>query len=228
MKEKICNLSFGEVYKLLGYSDLNNLEIEKAYYEVQELLVSRKWDLLVGRRFSWLFIIGLVELKLKNSFIFAIINEIEYLENLELSKSITKSPSLFDHKPLKGLWHKHYHLGDFKNIKIMYLDRIVKGKKWGQIKQECRALEKKKKKGDSNLKLVFNVLKKHTIDHYGLEMEKSALTGEWIIYHEYRGKKYYLALCDHDVNEKIIANEIKVYCKSEFPEFINQLPIFQY
>ena len=55
LKEEICNLRFSDVYKLLGYSDVNNLEIEKAYDDVRKLLKSRDWDQLVGDRFSWLF-----------------------------------------------------------------------------------------------------------------------------------------------------------------------------
>jgi|SRR5690606_3168917 len=228
LKEEICNLRFSDVYKLLGYSDVNNLEIEKAYDDVRKLLKSRDWDQLVGDRFSWLFIKSLVELKLKKEFIPEVINEIEHLENPVCHDSITKLESRFEHEPLKGLWHKHFHLGNFKNLKKSFLDHITKPKKWNQIEQQVKTLAKKRKKTESNLKIACSILKAHTIDYYMSEMEKSELTGEWIIYHEFEGQKYYLGLWNHDDNDNDIVAQIHKIFRMEFPELSNQLSVFSY
>lgn len=117
-------------------------------------------------------------------------------------------------------------MGDFKNIKKIYLDPLIKNKKWSQITQECRALEKKRKKGDTNLSLVWRVLKKHTIDDYESRIEKAQLTGEWIVYHQFLGENSYLGLWEHDDLDEDIAVKIKSIFKSEFKEFKNSLPIF--
>jgi len=60
------------------------------------------------------------------------------------------------------------------------------------------------------------------------------LTGEYIIFHQYENKNYYLALWKHRDKEKQDgssyeteelkkAKEIKFFCKNEFPEFSDQI-----
>ena len=91
-----------------------------------------------------------------------------------------------------------------------------------------KTLAKKRKKTESNLKIACSVLKAHTIDYYMSEMEKSKLTGEWIIYHEFEGQKYYLGLWNHDDNDNDIAAQINKIFRMEFPELSNQLSVFSY
>lgn len=225
-KININTLRFEDYCLLTNPEYLQCKKTEKAFYDVQELLISRKLSELVGCRYSWYFIERLIELNKKREFISEIINEIECLENFTVYKTNTKTQTPFDHEPLKGLWHKHFHLGNFKNMKIMYLDPLIKNKKWSHITQECRDLEKKRKKGDTNLSLVCRVLKKHTIDDYESRIEKAQLTGEWIIYHEFLGENYYLGLWEHDELDEDIAVKIKSIFKSEFKEFKDSLPIF--
>lgn len=223
-KLNIYNLKFEDFCLLVNPIYLGCKQTEKAFYDVQLLLKKRKWLQLVGCRYSWYFIEGLVKLKGKKEFVVEIINEIEVLEESTVYTTHTKTQTSFKHEPLKGLWHKHFHLGNLKNMKIMYLDALIRDKKWKQITQECRALEKKK--GDSDLSLVWSVLKKHTFDDYELRVETGQLTGEWIVYHEFLGKKYYLGLWSHDDLDEIIAAKIKNIFKSEFIEFNGSLPIF--
>ncbi|RZG85684.1 hypothetical protein EXE10_09110 [Acinetobacter sp. WCHAc060033] len=225
-KINIYSLKFEDFCLLSNPRYLGCKQTEKAFYDVQMLLKSRNWSDLVGSRFSWYFINGLIDLKLKKEFIAEVINEVEHLENPNLYRSITEAQTLFKYDPLKGLWHKHYHLGNLKNIRFTFLDKLIKNKKWEQIKQEVRAVEKKRKKGDSNLSLVLRVLKKHTIDVYQSGFDNGTLTGEWIIYHEVKGKKYYLGLWKHEDGDVEIAKQINQIFQREFPEFENQLPIF--
>ncbi len=60
------------------------------------------------------------------------------------------------------------------------------------------------------------------------------LTGEFIIFHQYENKNFYLALWKHHDKEKQDsssysieelkkAKEIKISCKKEFPEFSKQI-----
>jgi len=227
-KLNIYNLKFEDFCLLVNPRYLGCKQTEKGFYDVQALLKRRKWSELVGCRYSWYFIEGLVKLKIKNEFVAEIINEIECLEESIVYTTLTKTQTQFKYEPLKGLWHKHFHLGNLKNIKIMYLDPLIKDKKSKKIMQECRALEKTKKKGDSDLSLVWSVLKKHTIDDYELRGERGQLTGEWIVYHEFLGEKYYLGLWKHDDREAEIANQINQIFKVEFPEFHHQLSVFSY
>lgn len=227
-KLNIYNLEFEDFCLLVNPRYLGCKQTEKAFYDVQVLLKRRKWSELVGCRYSWYFIEGLVKLKIKNEFVAEIINEIECLEESIVYTTLTKTQTQFKYELLKGLWHKHFHLGNLKNIKIMYLDPLIKDKKWKKMMQECRALEKTKKKGDSDLSLVWSVLKKHTIDDYELRRERGQLTGEWIVYHEFLDAKYYLGLWKHDDREAEIANQINQIFKVEFPEFHHQLSVFSY
>ena len=90
-KNNIYNLKF-EDYCLLANSTYSRCkETEKAFYDVQALLKRRKWLQLVGCRYSWYLIEGLVELKNKKEFVVEIINEIEVLEKSTVYTTNTKS-----------------------------------------------------------------------------------------------------------------------------------------
>ncbi|WP_180084295.1 hypothetical protein [Acinetobacter sp. YH12145] len=225
-KKNIYNLSFENYCSLANPTDLQCKDTEKAFYNVQELLRIREWSALVGDRYSWYFIESLVKLRKKKEFISEIINEIEYLEDSVNKKTSTKIQTQFKYEPLLGLWHKHYHIGNFDNINHLIIKPLLKTKKWNRVKQELRVREKQIGSNARNVKMVISVLKKFTIDEYDRKLNNSELTGEWIIYHEYKGQKYYLGLWHHQDDEMAIANHIIKIFNDEFPEFAYQLPIF--
>jgi dihydrofolate reductase len=52
---------------------------------------------------------------------------------------------------------------------------------------------------------------------------RSALTGEWIIYAQYRGENYYLCLGRHDSGDALLRHQIDRVCCLEFPFLPNLL-----
>ena len=102
------------------------------------------------------------------------------------------------------------------------------------------------------LHILGKVFKEYFFDHFlmrlGVEDEATLklrkrleaegkpikkLTGEYIVFHQYENKNYYLALWKHkdkkqdsslyDIEELKKAREIKASCENEFPEFSDQI-----
>lgn len=252
MKDRIYDLSFEEANQFLGFK-FPNIEtfkkLEKSFYSLQKRLKRHNWEHLVGNRFSWLFIKELTELHFEESL--SIINEIEHLERPEQFKSYSKEVQV-SRKGLKGLHYKHYIEGGFLPLQKLYLQKY--GHRNSSYNKEINAMFYKRIE-HSNQKPVYvllNLFKEQFLDHFlmrlGVEDEATTklkkrleaegkpiykLTGEFIIFHQYENKNYYLALWKHkdqkqdsslyDIDELKKAKEIKAFCKDEFPEFSDQI-----
>lgn len=253
MKDKIYELSFEEINQFLNL-DCSNKEtlkkLEKSFYSLQKRLKVHNWKNLVGNRFSWLFIKELVELHFEESL--SIINEIEHLENPEQFESHSKEVQI-SKRGLKGLHYKHYIEGGFLPIQKLYLQKY--GNRNSAYRKEIdsmfyKRMEQSKQKP---LNVLLNLYKEQFLDHFlmrlGVEDETTInlkkrlesegksirkLTGEFILFHKYEYKNYYLALWKHHNKEELDdssyaikelnkAKEIKFFCKKEFPEFSNQI-----
>lgn len=251
MKARIYDLSFEEANQFLGFK-FPNIEtfkkLEKSFYSLQKRLKRHSWEHLVGNRFSWLFIKELTELHFEESL--SIINEIEYLENLEQFESHSKDTQVST-KGLKGLHYKHYIQGGFIPLQKLYFQKYSEDAGYRKKINEILLLEDK----NSNQKPFYTfvkVTKEYFFDNFlmrlGVENKATLklkkrleaegkpiykLTGEFIIFHKYENKNYYLALWKHkdqkqdnslyDIDELKKAKEIKAFCKNEFPEFSNQI-----
>jgi hypothetical protein len=251
MKDRIYDLSFEEANKFLNFKfpDMETfIKLEKAFYSLQKRLKKHNWEELVGNRFSWLFIKELTELHFEERL--SIINEIEYLENPEQFKSHSKDTQVST-KGLKGLHYKHYIQGGFITLQKLYFQKYADKKGYREEINEIILLEAKNS-DQQPLHILGKVFKEYFYDHFlmrlGVEDEATLklrrrleaegkpirkLTGEYIIFHQYENKNYYLALWKHkdkkqdsslyDIEELKKAREIKMSCKNEFPEFSDQI-----
>jgi len=220
MKDRIYDLSFEEVNQFLGFKfpDIETFKkLEKSFYSLQKRLKRHDWEYLVGNRFSWLFIKELTELHFEESLF--IINEIEYLENPEKFKSHSKDTQIST-KGLKGLHYKHYIQGGLIPLQKLYFQKYSKDAGYRKKINEIILL-KAKNSDQKTLHILANVFKEYFFDHYlmrlGIENEATLklkrrleaegkpiykLTGEYIIFHQYENKNYYLALWKHRDKEE--------------------------
>lgn len=123
---------------------------------------------------------------------FSILAEMDYLEGLRTT-SLTKPEQQFRHPPLFPFWHKHFYSARHivTNLKI----------RWGLNNGGNR---------DFN-NLIKNIARDHghdpeswprhlahqmTVDAFN-DRTKRGLTGDWIIYAEHNGEKYYLDIASH-------------------------------
>lgn len=134
----------------------------------------------------------------------------------------TKRASQFRHPPLEGLWHKHFFQDQFmvENIRLHWgMERAVEGRRSklrDMIDRECAGLE------------VFTPEVLRRIPHLIVEDgvfgrgEADKLTGEWIIFKEHCGRRYYLTLASHVEDNQAIYARILAWCQPEFPDLFSK------
>lgn len=206
-------------------------EIVSAYEKVVNLLRRKDWNKLVESRFSWYFIIQLIEKKIKNQIINFAINEIAHLENPNKVPSSFVRADFFKYPPLKGLKKKHYGSDSGKEFKINALNPIATKK--GQNKLESY-IKKHMKKNKKVSYVIVNSFADFLFGEIISKAERGKLTGEWIVYHEFEGQNYYLAFADHvdaDHNSSALldlSKKIKDISQNEFPQFHNSIDLFSF
>jgi hypothetical protein len=166
-------------------------------------------DPYVPGRFSWFFVLQMyMYQKIYGIEPAEIMESIKELEGLTTQQQI-KSETQFKHKPLKGLWHKHYFSARFvgKNLKNYH------GKSGVQkvITSHCHEGAVFKKETIRNIA--------NDLIHKAFEnrLNDGKLTCEWIIFAKYENKNYYLALGEHDRNDKALHKTILSTCSPQFP-----------
>lgn len=230
MKSQLYELSFQEANVFLNFKFDNQIDLEKTeknYYKVQKILTNRNWLELVGNRFSWLIIRDLIEiypLLLSSISITAVIDEIERLEGVDESRSLTGKSKDFVGGHLGGLKKKHYYVDNSKSLSKGLLDEINNKKVEQKIFEEMTELKIKQGK-DVSLMQGLSLIFKKAFNNFTDRMQPEVgvytkhLTGEWIIFHEdNNGKKTYLALGEHEQDDSVKAAQINSFCKIEFPE----------
>lgn len=145
-----------------------------------------------------------------------VMQEIRALEGIG-SASRMKPPIQNKHPPLKGLWHKHY----FGEGMPALAANILKGLgRFGLPISE----QKIKEASEAGEERCFTHEDLRAITHeavYGhmsrLALEQG-LTGEWLLYAEHEGQKYYLCLATHDsASHDEVRRRIDAICCAEFP-----------
>lgn len=213
-------------YMLNASSDSEFLH---TYEDVCKLLDKYEWNNFVNGRFSFNLIFGLIDRALHKKNIGRIIEEIQYLEGKEGVHTITKPATSFEFEPLKGLWHKHYNISDINSFYFNLIKPLNTRAGRNRAKDEIKAVSRQLRMLNSdNLTIANEVTKRVFNNYYSKLVENKEVTGEWIIYHIHKGEKYYLAIGEHDSNQEMLARNIKYMCSREFPDFRNELPIFEY
>ncbi len=158
-------------------------------------------------RISSILIIQIFQLHGSRTFdTYEILNEIRYMEGLN-NHTATPHYKTFLHEPLKGLRKKHFTQSAFvfKNISNYFnlahggnenLDRLI-----NKAFLDSRSLS-------SIEEFAKFLAHSFTFCAYNNKKAKSKLTGEWIVFKEYKSKNYYLTLASHDESDMSIYKRV--------------------
>ena len=150
----------------------------------------------------------------ENIDVFAVIDEIDYLEGINTA-SRTKDATQFRKPPLQGLWHKHFfsarHL--IKNVGIRW---NLAG---GGNKNLSEMIESVAREHGDNPDLWPNVLTHRLVVEGFDERADRGLTGDWIIYGIHQGQNFYLDLATHEegLQPERLLQKLRNGCYAEFP-----------
>ncbi|MDC5249362.1 hypothetical protein NRA59_03430 [Acinetobacter baumannii] len=171
-------------------------------------------------RYSYLFVQKLIELMHTGEGVSRVLREVKCLEGL--STSTMKPETKFKRGVIKGLWHKHYlpfGIDSFSKNLQKQLNKCS-----NQIRVDYQRILNRKDLTDLE---KADQIARIAVSKYSERSDERKLTGEWIIFHKYQGKNYYLDISCHDDSEDSIASNLKKNCLIEFPEFKDTLPIFK-
>ncbi|MGQ9372697.1 hypothetical protein ACUM6W_02430 [Acinetobacter tandoii] len=218
----------------------NNLKVSESedILKAQEFLNTFFWqlsmsdfDVITGERYSCNFIVGLFNLYVQGIEIGHIVEELKHLEDPKNNISRTKPATQFKKLPLKGLWHKHFLPGDISSISTNILNAINAK---GGLKKVINDVCLESGKGVSTEELVQTLVEEVVEIPFAERSEQGLITGEWIVYHQFDGKNYYLAIATHkggidengNTGDEVLAKTIKSFSNVEFPKFKDSLEIF--
>jgi hypothetical protein len=144
-----------------------------------------------------------------------VVREIETLEGRG-APSITKPPSLFKHPPLKGLWHKHYFADGLSTMAVNLRNALHDyGMPW--FEQRVREAEQSGEKRLVTQEDISAIVHDVVIGHWTRRANAAEVTGEWLIYAEHDGAKYYLAIGFHNEDHAHLRAQIDTVCCAEYP-----------
>ena len=191
-------------------------EDEEQYSKIEFIKSTLKLDENIEGRYSISFLLDLLYgFESSTINIDAVMHEVNFLEGLN-DNSKTKEQSQFRRPPLQGLWHKHYEdtslSGLAMNVKnalnsysIPYFEeKIIEARESGEERYMTA----------EDIKYIVN-------DAVSGNLQKrrgeNKMTGEWIVYASYEGKKYYLCLAKHNHGDDFIRKKIDNTGIYEFP-----------
>lgn len=150
-----------------------------------------------------------------------VIDEIRALEGMR--ESSLKPASLFNRKPLQGLWHKHYLVDGVPSM-ATNLQRAINryGLPWLEnVVAEAQASGEERTLTEQDISQIAHDA---VVGHWERLIEDSALTGEWIIFAQHQGKNHYLCLGRHKSGDEFLRSQIDAICVREFPFLSDILP----
>ncbi|HLZ76007.1 hypothetical protein [Phenylobacterium sp.] len=146
----------------------------------------------------------------------AVVHEIEALEGAR-PPTRWKPPIQNKHPPLKGLWHKHYRQPGMSSLALnlqMALRRYGLPHLEAKVAEAQAAGEERYFEEDDIKRAVHDAV----IGNYERRAADQAMTGEWLLYAQFEGQNYYLALATHDVTtHDDLRRQIDLLCCQEFP-----------
>ena len=116
----------------------------------------------------------------------------------------------FKHKPLLGLYKKHFssprflvkNLANFAHSK---LGREHFQKIWDEAVQASST-------GIIDEQFTKYIAHHMTVDPIQMKSESQSVTGEWLVFHKHEGKNYYLTLAAHDEGDQTIYERALLAC----------------
>jgi hypothetical protein len=148
-----------------------------------------------------------------------VLREINALEGKPQFASRMRPATQFNHKPLKGLWHKHFRQTDLRSLAI----NLIKGLRRDglpKLEAEVSVLEVPR---DFEPADAAKIAYEAVIENYERLVATQSLTGEWIIYSVFEGVNYYLCIASHNTGDNLVFDWINTACTQQFPFLVNQL-----
>jgi hypothetical protein len=148
-----------------------------------------------------------------------VLHEINALEGKSQFTSRMRPTTQFNHKPLKGLWHKHFRQTDLRSLSI----NLLKGLRRDglpKLEAEVSVLEEPR---DFEPADAAKIAHEAVVDNYERLLATQSLTGEWIVYSVFEGVNYYLCIASHDTGDDVVFNWINTACTVQFPFLLEQL-----
>jgi len=151
-----------------------------------------------------------------------VVHEIRALEGIGPPSQL-KPPIQNKHPPLKGLWHKHYLENGLRALALNLQKGLGRyGMPWFERSiREAQEAGEERYVTDADIKRITD-----DVVHGNFERlaNSEALTGEWLLFAEHNGQKYYLCLGTHDKeSHQGLRQQIDAICCDEFPFLREQL-----
>lgn len=167
-------------------------------------------------RFSMVFLAQTIQMSINRVInIHQMIDEIRCLEGLGV-KSQTKEATAFNKEPLKGLMKTHFTDATFilKNIGIHMGLLNGGGKNLDKLIHEAFDKNTSGVVDDEFINYISNGM---TFGALKERAEKQKLTGEWIVFQEYKKKNYYLTLAAHNEGDNNIYKRVIDCYELDYP-----------
>ncbi|WON79113.1 hypothetical protein OK024_08995 [Acinetobacter sp. UGAL515B_02] len=211
-----------KVEKIYEKIKLNNENLQGKVHLFFHLIMTSDFEELTESRFTSVFLMKMFNAFIKGANLDMILSEIRNLERPDENKRRMKPATQFKHKPLEGLWHKHYEQVGISAMALNIKNQIKVSKSFFKdfdevLNDPMLSLEEKASQ------LAYLSSGKQYLER----IKSGNLTGEWIVYHIHKNKNYYLNICKHNDDDRIIAEEIKKIALFEFPSFKNEIDIFK-
>jgi len=118
----------------------------------------------------------------------------------------------FNHPPLKGLLHAHFLQAAFVPMNLANEMKTKRGKT-----QIDSVFADANLSDDEKVKLSAH---QATVGMFERRSARNALTGEWILYAEHQGQRYYLAIASHIEDDAVIYKRMMERCEQHFQHII--------
>lgn len=144
-----------------------------------------------------------------------IVDEIRHLEGRGPATQTKPATKFSDDGDLAGLWHKHFTSATpnmmIRNIQQARPDWVTE-------------LIAREELTDLSRESIARFADRFVIGGYERQASAGKLTGEWIVYIEHEGARYYLCLATHAGGNAEVRNYIQTVCWHEFPFLRERLP----
>lgn len=167
----------------------------------------------VHERICWLLLADMsINLDVNGISPFSISDQIRHLESEAGRGSHMKKATQFMRPPLYPLWHQHYFSAHFlaRNIYEEF-------KRGGNGEKIIREIFDPKNSDVVTQEMINELSHRTTVELFEKRANESRSTGEWLVFAEYGGEKYYLCMATHTTPDQAIYEKLKLVCRMQFP-----------
>lgn len=164
-------------------------------------------------RICWLLLADMsINLDVNGISPFSISDQIRHLESEAGRGSHMKKATQFMRPPLYPLWHQHYFSAHFlaRNIYEEF-------KRGGSGEKIIKEIFDPQKSDVVTQEMISELSHRTTVELFERRANENRSTGEWLVFAEYGGEKYYLCMATHATPDQTIYEKLKLVCRMQFP-----------